>query len=71
MPWNHPLLIAVKKLAPALAAENIVVIKPSELAPCTVLELVDMLTVEAGIQNGVVNVLVDLEILLDRVTNIL
>jgi len=52
VPWNHPLLIAVKKLAPALAAENTVVIKPSELAPYTVLELVDLLTIEAGIQMG-------------------
>ncbi|POM59326.1 Aldehyde dehydrogenase, partial [Phytophthora palmivora] len=34
-PWNHPLLIAVKKLAPALAAGNSVVVKPSELAPLT------------------------------------
>ena len=56
MPWNHPLLITVKKLAPALAAGNTVVIKPSELAPCTVLELVEMLTKEAGIPNGVINV---------------
>jgi len=32
------------------------VIKPSELAPCTVLELVEMLTNEAGVPKGVVNV---------------
>lgn len=38
-PFNHPLLIAIKKLAPALAAGNSVVLKPSELAPITVLEL--------------------------------
>jgi acyl-CoA reductase-like NAD-dependent aldehyde dehydrogenase len=30
-PFNHPLLIAVKKLAPALAAGNCVVVKPSEV----------------------------------------
>jgi acyl-CoA reductase-like NAD-dependent aldehyde dehydrogenase len=56
VPWNHPLLITVKKLAPALAGGNSVVIKPSELAPCTVLELVEILTNEAGVPKGVVNV---------------
>lgn len=55
MPWNHPLLITTKKLAPALAAGNTVVIKPSELAPLTVLELA-RLCMEAGIPEGVVNV---------------
>ncbi len=54
-PWNHPLLITTKKLAPALAAGNTVVIKPSELAPLTVLELAH-LCAEAGIPEGVVNV---------------
>ncbi|MDW8065545.1 MAG: aldehyde dehydrogenase [Anaerolineae bacterium] len=54
-PWNHPLLITTKKLAPALATGNTVVIKPSELAPLTVLELA-RLCVEAGIPDGVVNV---------------
>ena len=49
-------MITVKKLAPALAAGNTVVIKPSELAPCTVIELVEMLTKEAGVPSGVVNV---------------
>ena len=38
-PWNHPLLIALKKVAPALAAGNSVVLKPPELAPVAVLEL--------------------------------
>jgi len=32
-PWNHPLLIAIKKAAPALAAGNCVVLKPPEAAP--------------------------------------
>jgi len=40
-PWNHPLLILTKKLAPALAAGNAVVIKPSELAPVTINVLAD------------------------------
>ena len=38
-PWNHPMLIAVKKIAPALATGNSIVLKPSELAPVSVLEL--------------------------------
>jgi acyl-CoA reductase-like NAD-dependent aldehyde dehydrogenase len=42
-PWNHPLLIAVKKLAVALAAGNTCVVKPPELAPVAVLELAKIL----------------------------
>ncbi|EST09339.2 Aldehyde dehydrogenase [Kalmanozyma brasiliensis GHG001] len=55
-PFNHPLLIAVKKLAAALAAGNSVIVKPSEVAPLTVLELGPM-TQEAGIPDGVVQIL--------------
>ncbi len=54
-PWNHPLLILTKKLAPALAAGNTVVVKPSELAPLTPLMLADVLH-EAGLPAGVYNV---------------
>ncbi len=54
-PWNHPLLILTKKLAPALAAGNTVVIKPSELTPTTTIDLA-RLCKEAGIPDGVVNV---------------
>lgn len=54
-PWNHPLLIAVKKLAPALAAGNSVVLKPSELAPCSVLELGNIFE-SAGLPRGVLNI---------------
>lgn len=53
-PWNHPLLIAVKKIAPALAAGNSVVVKPSELAPITVVELAE-LCYSAGLPAGVLN----------------
>lgn len=42
-PWNHPLLIATKKIAPALAAGNTIVVKPSELAPIAVIELAKVL----------------------------
>jgi aldehyde dehydrogenase (NAD+) len=55
-PWNHPLLIASKKIAPALACGNTVVVKPSELAPLSVLEL-GRLVLEVGFPPGVLNVL--------------
>jgi phenylacetaldehyde dehydrogenase len=54
-PWNHPLLIATKKLAPALAAGNSVIVKPSELAPITPHLLAETL-LEAELPPGVVNV---------------
>jgi phenylacetaldehyde dehydrogenase len=54
-PWNHPLLITIKKVAPALASGNTVVVKPSELAPVAPLDLARAL-VDAGIPNGAVNV---------------
>jgi acyl-CoA reductase-like NAD-dependent aldehyde dehydrogenase len=54
-PWNHPLLILTKKLAPALAAGNAVVIKPSELAPVTINMLAELIR-EAGMPDGIVNV---------------
>ena len=55
-PFNHPLLIAVKKLAPALAAGNSVILKPSELTPLTSLLLAKILH-RAGIPAGVLSVL--------------
>lgn len=54
-PWNHPVLILVKKLAAALAAGNTCVIKPSELAPVSPL-VIAALASEAGLPDGVVNV---------------
>lgn len=54
-PWNHPLLILTKKLAPALAAGNAVVVKPSEFTPLTTLELA-RIALDAGIPAGVFNV---------------
>jgi len=54
-PWNHPLLILTKKVAPALAAGNAVVVKPSELAPLTPFMLADVLA-EAGLPAGAYNV---------------
>jgi acyl-CoA reductase-like NAD-dependent aldehyde dehydrogenase len=54
--WNHPLLIACKKISVALASGNTVVVKPSEFAPITVLEVAALLE-EAGVPSGVVNVI--------------
>ncbi len=55
IPWNFPILMAAWKLAPALAAGNTCVLKPSELTPLTALELARILQ-EEGIPDGVVNV---------------
>lgn len=54
-PWNHPLLITMKKVSVAVAAGNSVVVKPSELGPLVPLELARLLE-EAGVPAGVVNV---------------
>ncbi|HEX4357728.1 MAG TPA: aldehyde dehydrogenase family protein [Pseudonocardia sp.] len=53
-PWNYPLLQLSWKVAPALAAGNTVVIKPSEVTPLTSIKLVQLLE-EAGVPRGVVN----------------
>ncbi len=55
-PWNYPLLQLSWKLAPALAAGNTVVCKPSEVTPLSTVHLV-RLTAEAGVPAGVVNLL--------------
>lgn len=55
-PWNHPLLIAVKKIAAALAAGNVVIVKPSELAPLSVLKL-GKLFQEAGLPDGTLHII--------------
>ncbi|MDR3513862.1 MAG: aldehyde dehydrogenase family protein [Caulobacteraceae bacterium] len=54
-PWNFPLVNAVIKIAPALAAGNTVVLKPSELSSASALRLAE-LAIEAGVPPGVVNV---------------
>ncbi|MEX2555285.1 MAG: aldehyde dehydrogenase [Actinomycetota bacterium] len=54
VPWNSPLSLALWRLAPALAAGNTVVVKPSELAPLPILKLMDLIA-EAGFPPGVVN----------------
>jgi acyl-CoA reductase-like NAD-dependent aldehyde dehydrogenase len=57
VPWNFPLNIASWKLGPALACGNTVVLKPAELTPLSALRLRE-LVLDAGIPEGVVNVLV-------------
>lgn len=59
-PWNYPLMMAAWKLGPALAAGNTCVIKPSELTPITTLEIA-RLALDAGIPNGVINVVTGAE----------
>lgn len=54
-PWNFPLVMAVWKVAPALAAGNAVVLKPSEMTPFSV-NLLALLAVEAGIPPGIFTV---------------
>lgn len=55
-PWNFPLAMATRKIAPALAAGCTVVIKPAALTPLTTLYFVKLLQ-EAGVPAGVVNVI--------------
>ncbi|MCK1968234.1 aminobutyraldehyde dehydrogenase [Franconibacter sp. IITDAS19] len=54
-PWNYPLMMAAWKLAPALAAGNCVVIKPSEITPLTALKLGEL--AKEILPPGVLNVL--------------
>ena len=55
VPWNYPMIMASWKIAPALAAGNSVVLKPSEKSPLTALRMAD-LALQAGIPAGVFNV---------------
>jgi aldehyde dehydrogenase len=55
IPWNFPILMAVWKLAPALAAGNCVVLKPAEQTPASILYLMEMIAdlLPAGVVNVV------------------
>jgi aldehyde dehydrogenase (NAD+) len=55
IPWNSPLLLLAWKLAPALAAGNTVVVKPSEYTSASTLEFMQLIE-QAGFPSGVVNV---------------
>lgn len=56
IPWNYPLLMAAWKLAPALAAGNTCILKPSELTPLTAVRLAELLR-DLALPDGVVNVI--------------
>jgi betaine-aldehyde dehydrogenase len=56
IPWNYPLLMCAWKLAPALAAGNTCVLKPSELTPLTALEIARFFA-ECDLPPGVLNVI--------------
>ena len=55
-PWNSPMTMEAQKVAPALAAGNAVILKPSEVTPSTALEL-GRIALEAGLPAGLLNVL--------------
>jgi len=55
VPWNYPLQIASRSVAPAIAAGNTVVVKPAEDTSLSALKLAEIAT-EAGLPNGVINV---------------
>ncbi|HEY2630173.1 MAG TPA: aldehyde dehydrogenase [Usitatibacter sp.] len=55
-PWNSPLTMEAQKVAPALAAGNAVVLKPSELTPSPALEL-GRIAISAGLPRGLLNVI--------------
>jgi acyl-CoA reductase-like NAD-dependent aldehyde dehydrogenase len=56
VPWNFPLMFTSWKMAPALAAGNCIVMKPSEITPLSSLKIAELMA-EAGMPEGVVNIL--------------
>ncbi len=56
VPWNFPLMFTSWKMAPALAAGNCIVMKPAEITPLSSLKIAELMA-EAGMPDGVVNVL--------------
>lgn len=55
-PWNSPLMLLAWKLAPALAAGNVAVVKPSEFTTASALRFAELVATEAGLPAGVLNV---------------
>jgi len=55
VPWNYPLVMAARSMAPALAAGNTVVAKPASFTPITLLRFAELCK-QAGLPDGVVNV---------------
>lgn len=56
IPWNYPLALAARSIAPALAAGNTIVAKPSELTPLTLLKIAEYAQ-KSGFPDGVMNVI--------------
>ena len=54
VPWNYPLLMAMWKIAPALAAGNTIVFKPSEVTPLSAIRFFELVE-EVGLPKGVIN----------------
>ncbi|MDP9329483.1 MAG: aldehyde dehydrogenase family protein [Actinomycetota bacterium] len=55
-PWNYPMMMAVQKVAPAIAAGCTIILKPAEQTPLTALEIPKFLE-EAGLPSGVLHVI--------------
>ena len=56
IPWNFPILMAIWKIAPALAAGNCIVLKPAEQTPASVLYMLDLIGAADILPKGVLNV---------------
>ena len=56
IPWNFPLALTCRKLAPALAAGNAIILKPAELTPMSALAIAE-LAAEAGLPKGILSIL--------------
>lgn len=56
IPWNFPILMAMWKLAPALAAGNCVILKPAEQTPASILYMLDIIGAVDILPKGVLNV---------------
>ena len=56
IPWNFPILMAMWKLAPALAAGNCVILKPAEQTPASILYMLDVINAADILPKGVLNV---------------
>ncbi len=56
IPWNFPILMAMWKIAPALAAGNCIVLKPAEQTPASILYLLDIINAADILPKGVLNV---------------
>ncbi|MBM3668667.1 MAG: aldehyde dehydrogenase family protein [Actinobacteria bacterium] len=56
-PWNYPMLMAVWKFAPAIAAGNAVVLKPSDTTPVSTVRMAEIITEADALPPGVLNVI--------------